>query len=261
MPMLMIKSIKKTFLLGIIAGGTLLTGIFPAQAQLNDRSSKVEAQVTDISGTFLYEFTLFNTSDVEIGPDIVDFELPLFSLDDIDVDSILSPDGWTHEILVGKDDTSDFYNNPEGPYGDYQWNYDADTDPLLDLNQGGNPDLYGDNPQVFENPPLIIHWYSEAEDIGDGFFLPLEPISPGDSLSGFSFESEFSDQNAPYLASWFRRPPLGGDPPIPDNGFTTPNSPARQQAQMASTPESSSLFGLGMALGLGLLSINKKKTK
>lgn len=217
-----------------------------ARAEI-DYSSQVDATVTPpppaTGGLYLYEFEVFNTSPrgestaafaalVEPEPDstpvIIDFELPLFSLSDIDVNSVDSPDGWNFQIL-------------QSPYPVTLWNYDSASDPLLFV----DPGLYGPNPQVFNNPPLVLHWYLILESGGS-------PIFPGDSLAGFSFESPYSQQNAPYLASWDFLPPRGGDPPIPGQGFGTPNSPTRQAFQQA-VPEPSSmvLFTLGATALLG----------
>lgn len=266
--------------------GLLLAGVKPAQAQFQ-RSSRVDSTVTNqVDGTFLYEFEVFNTSDFadndDGGPFLVDWELPLFSLNDINLGTVESPEDWTYEIveldgtivespdsaLIGTE--SQFFNNNSSPYGFYDWDYVAASDPLLDPLQGGNPDLYGPNPEEFETPPLVLHWYTlneeDDDDGGPGSGSPLEPIFPQDSLDEFSFVSDFSSQNAPYLSSWFELPPVTGDPPTPGGGapFGTPNSPARQQAQSATTtsiPEAGSIIGL-LAFGTcGIISGLKKKAK
>lgn len=204
----------------------------------------------------MYEFEVFNTSPVLTGggygrecDEIVNWELPLFDIGDLDMASISSPSGWNFELLP-PDGTSNYYNTSNSPYHFSKWNWTATNDLLLQE----DPNLYGSNPQVFENPPLVLHWYNPA----DSNRLPTNSIRPGGSLGGFSFLSNFAPKNAPYLASWFSRPPRGGDPPIP-NGltFATPNSPSRQQAQGSrpsptTVSESDSLFGL---LGLGALGI------
>ncbi|MDJ0632988.1 MAG: PEP-CTERM sorting domain-containing protein [Xenococcaceae cyanobacterium MO_188.B29] len=260
----------------LVTVGLLLAGVKPAQAQF--RSSRVDSNVTDQgNGEFLYEFEVFNTSGFGYGYGegdeiIVDWELPIFSLDDLDVDSITSPQDWTFEIverdgtiayspdtsLIGTD--SLFFNNPAGPYGQYEWDYIAADDPLLIA----EPDLYGPNPEVFETPPFIIHWYTLSADDEEIGFFPINPIFAQDSLDGFGFESEFTSINAPYLSSWFFLPPVGGDPPIPGGaGFGTPNSPARQQAQSITTPvpEPGSVLGL-LVVGTGIVASRlKKKTR
>jgi hypothetical protein len=175
-----------------------------------------------------------NTFGAGVTPVIVDWELPLFSLDDIDVSSIQSPSGWNFEILTPP------YNSS---YNGIVWSsYDADTDPLLDPSQGGDPDLYGPNPQAFENPPYVLHWYWPNSSGGAG------PIFPGGFLSDFSFESDYSSQNAPYMASWQNLPPRGGDPPIPGSGFGSPNSPARMAAQGIPEPTTFVMFVMAGSL-------------
>ena len=272
------------FVCFIILG--LLTGsVKPVQAQL--QSSTVESEVTDQgNGTFLYKFEVFNLSSPFEENDsddeeneledllLVDWELPIFNLDDLNLSTITSPTDWTYEIVnldgeivhspdssrIG--DPSDFFNNEKGPYGDYGWNYVAATDPLL----LGDPDLYGPNPEVFETPPLILHWYTladfeEEDDDEDDDVTPLNPIFPQQSLNGFSFESEFSSINAPYLSSWFFLKPVTGDPPIPGGaGFGTPNSPARQQAQSVTVtvPEPASILGM-LAFGTYAAALGLKK--
>lgn len=220
-------------------------------------SSRVDATVTPVGDKFLYEFEVFNTSPVLSGSgyggdtcdEIVDWELPLFDVEDLDVTSITSPSSWNFEILP-PDGTSDYYNNPDSPYNPTGWNYTAADDPLLIA----DADLYGSNPQVFENPPLILHWYNPADSSSN---LPTNSIFPGGSLGEFSFLSDFAPKNAPYLSSWFNRPPRRGDPPIPFGlTFATPNSSSRQQAQdignPISVPEPGSLLGL---LGIGVLGV------
>jgi hypothetical protein len=192
---------------------------------------------TPSGGLFQYDFTVFNTSTPdEINPLIVNWELPFFSLDDLDISSITSPEGWVFEIINPSDSTF-IYNNPNGPYGEYSWDWDAATDPTL----LADPNAYGPNVDVFVDPPFLIHWYTTPDDIGDGLFLPTAPIAPGSSLSGFGFESDFASVNAPYQSSWFLQPPVTGDPPIPGSAFGTPFSPARQQAQGGVIPEPASI--------------------
>lgn len=202
-----------------------------------DYSSRVDATVTPTNGLFNYQFEVFNTTpalfQASIGfsqvtvPVIMDWELPLFSLDDLDVNSITSPTGWQYEIVA----------HPNAPSF---WNYSAANDPLLDPNQGGDPNLYGPNPEVFENPPYVLHWFTDdPESYG---------IFPQGSLGGFGFLSQYSPFNAPYLASWVDLPPRGGDPPVPGQAFGTPLSPARFTAQRFPEPSTISLIAVGSGL-------------
>lgn len=220
---------RSSFALGLGILGKLLvavsllvsvTGTASAAIIRPTYSSRVDAEIRPVGGRFRYDFTVVNTTLLAFQfqgvPVIMDWELPLFSLDDIDVSSITSPEGWTHQIVTP-------------PFPPSFWNYDADTDPLLDPSQGGDPNLYGPNPQVFENPPYVIHWVtSDPERYG---------IRPGGSLPGFGFFSNYAPLNAPYLASWVDLPPRGGDPPIPGSEFGTPLSPARLGAQQLLIPE------------------------
>ncbi len=241
----------------------------PAWAIIGDGpgySSRVDSTVTPQAAQFRYDFTVFNTSEVlelavaeatlevfqiEPGeiPVIVDWELPIFSLSDVaglnpndPSGAIDSPDGWAVEVIP-PDSSTDIYNNVDGPYGPYSWDYDAATDPAA---QAGD---YGPNPEVFNDPPWIIHWYLQPNGPGE---LPAG-IFPGDSLDGFGFVSDYSEQAAPYLSSWFFLPPALGDPPIPnDPVFSTPNSPERQQAQRGAIPEPASLAAWALVLGVAI---------
>jgi len=251
------------------------------------RTSRVDGTVTQQGSQFLYEFEVFNTTGYGGGGQelIVDWELPFFSLSDFDLNSVTSPVGWRHEIIANPTDANTqtrYYNNDggeggsEGPYGQYAWDYDFANDPLLDPNQGGDPNLYGPNPGVFNAPPFIIHWYTwdadlecfnqnfqlTQDEIDAGFCQvatsPVNPIGEGQSLDGFSFVSDFSSRNAPYLASWFREPPTQGDPPIGNQIFGLPDSPARQLAQGVPEPAVLGLFGMGL-IGVTLTRLRRRR--
>jgi hypothetical protein len=154
--------------------------------------------------------------------------------------------------LQGKDSVTGFYNNPNGLYGHYQWDYNAANDPLL----GGNPNLYGPNPGVFNNPFLIIHWVTTLDTNNN----PTDPIGAGQSRSGFSFLSDYDSLPAPYQASWFFATPTTGDPPIPGQAFGTPNSPARQAAQAVPEPGTLVLLGIGALLLMGYVWRHRQQT-
>lgn len=207
------------------------------------QNSFVAGQVGGVSAPFTYDFTVQNTSFFDEGsetgvpnePIIVDWELPFFALSDIagvndinDIGTIVSPDGWFAEII-------------QDP-APFPWDYQAANDPLLDPGQGGDPGLYGPSPQVFDDPPFIIHWFTTLDE-GEVPF-PFA-VRAGEQLSGFGFQSDFSEQNAPYLTTWDELAPISGDPPIPVNAFGTPFSPARQQAQQQVIPEPSSFAVFG----------------
>ena len=257
MPVSRLQKKAKTLLEGSLkhARGAALAGLLVPLGSVEVEAgnggpintSRVDATVTDQSGNgsgpFLYEFEVFNTSDffpsgsgsaLALGrvaggtgiPLIVDWELPLFAASDIDQSSITSPNDWQVQ-LVGPDDIVP-------PNFDPAWTYDSSTDPLA---QNGD---YGPNPEVFEDPPLELHWLT-----GDGKSLG-SPIFPGDSLGGFSFLSDFAELAAPYLTSWDFLPQNTGDPPIPSRAFSSPLSPARMQAQGIPEPSTLAMVGLGM---------------
>lgn len=223
------------------------------------RSSFVEGQVTPEAGQFRYSFEVFNTTDFLYGEVdgnslIVNWELPLFSLNGIDVNSITSPENWTYEVIDiqgnvvlnssgGSGGQSNIYNNDNGPYGEYVWDWTAANDPVF---QDDN-NVYGDNPDQFEEPPLILHWFTE------NFEGPADPIFEGDSREGFSFLAEDSATNAPYQASWFFEDPTIGDPPTPQGAaIGVPNNAATS----VSEPGMFALFGAGL---LGLIGLRRRR--
>ena len=207
----LVNSLKKTLGTAALAGALVPLAVAgmatDAEAGVEiSRSSHVEGTVSPLVDTFLYEFEVFNDTpffSFQGTNTIVDWELPLFSLNGIDVGSIQSPEFWTFEIIDIEGNivineagdtsgVSQFYNT-FGPYGEYAWNWTAAADPVF---QADN-DVYGPNPDQFENPNLILHWYTE------NFEGPANPIFEQTSLTGFSFEAADSATNAPYLA---RRP-------------------------------------------------------
>jgi hypothetical protein len=236
----------------------------PADAQMGGEpphSARVDSAVTQSSSLYNYSFTVFNTSPNPntqgIGgiPLLVNWELPIFNVND--VNNIQSPAGWTYEIVdtdgnlidentgLPTGGTSSYFNNPSGPYGDYGWDYDPNTDP--DRGNYLNPD-------AFIDPPYIIHWYTPRSDYGGN--NPILPIWVSDVnfLSGFGFESDFASTNAPYLSSWDFLRPRVGDPPIPGGaGFGFPNSPSyRNFGTAVPEPSTFALLMAGSLVGVGL---------
>lgn len=260
-----------------------MAGTSPAEASAIDpcRTSRVDAEVTAGAGDgsqYLYEFTVFNTSPSDASGAcginnnvIVDWELPLFSPGDIVAGSLTSPNEWWRaEVIPPGQSTfpSGYYKNPDGPYGNYEWDYAPGVDPLLDPGQGGDPNLYGPTPGMFINPPLIVHWYTcdgdWVQDPDCEVILassPVSPIAAGQNLGGFSFLSDYAPQNAPYLTSWFQEPPTSGDPPSPGGTFGIPGSPeffaAQGQSDPTPVPEPAALALLGA--GAAMLGIRRRR--
>lgn len=189
-------------------------------------SSWVDGIATEQSdGRYLYEFAVINTSDwgaPSAGGDgetplIVDWELPLFDANVIT--DVTCPDYWLYEIIANPMDDANhtgYYNNPTGPYGQYKWNWTEAGDPY----SGAYP-----NASQFENPPYLLHWYTPTSTFN--YPEPINPIYPGQSLTGFSFMSAYSEMNSPYEASWYWLESTYGDPPGPTHpiGPNSPNSP------------------------------------
>ncbi len=224
------------------------------------RSSYVEGTATEIGpNEYRYEFTLYNTSIGSGGGNdlVVNWELPLFDADEDTIRDIRSPEGgfsptsaeeeltpatavvesdWFYEIVVfgtgeivrtdnplfAAGETSGYYGNASGPYGDYEWDWTKENDPVW---QADN-DVYGPNPDAWLTPNYILHWYTK--DIPDA--SPADPIRPGDFRTGYSFVSNYGAGNTPYQASWFFQPMTIGDPPSPTSPPDTsiplsPNNP------------------------------------
>jgi hypothetical protein len=239
-----LKHVRKAALAGALVPLGSVALMESAVAQ--EGTSRVDATVTPVGSQFRYDFTVFNTSILGSGSTawLIDWELPLFDLGDLDLGSVDSPPEWAFEILTAPYDTGQ---------GTNVWStYDPATDPLLDSMQGGDPNLYGPNPEVFDMPPYVLHWYEIDQSSGGiGVF-------PGEFLSGFSFISDYSSRSAPYMASWLSFPPRGGDPPIPGAGFGSPNSPARKAAQGVPEPSTLVLFVLA---GSSLLVAGHRREK
>jgi hypothetical protein len=87
-----------------------------------------------------------------------------------------------------------------------------------------------------------LHWYTCGGfgEFGEGCFGEtggFNPIFPGDSLAGFSFEASFGPTGAPYQASWARLPVRTGDPAFPLGGGV----PASPMALGNNVPEPGTL--------------------
>lgn len=263
----LIETLKKRIGTAALAGALVPLAMAGASTdaeagfQFPERSSFVEGQVTPENGQFRYSFEVFNNTDFLYGEVdgnslIVNWELPLFSLNGIDVNSITSPENWTYEVIDiqgnvvlnssgGSGGQSQIYNNENGPYGEYVWDWTAANDPVF---QEDN-DVYGDNPDQFEEPPLILHWFTED------FEGPANPIFEQNSLDGFSFLAEDGATNAPYQASWLFEPPTIGDPPIPQGNLPTIGVPNNAVTNV-SEPGMFALFGAGL---LGLIGLRRRR--
>jgi hypothetical protein len=269
----------------LCTAGLITAGIKPALAT---KITSVSTTITPEGDYFRYNFTLKNDSTA--GEQIRAWDLPLFSLNDIVPGSITSPGqrlgvggtfqyyrGWNYGLIQGTTQGSPVIASDIVPLNAnstsrasknfFGWEYNAANDYQL----AANPGQFGPNPQAFENPPYVIHWLTGfASFHGWDYYLTdvdagLEnnenvriitsptPLYPGQSQSGFSFLSSYSDQNAPYQAYWNSPPVTIGDPPIPGElGFSTPNSPARQAAQGSdpTIPTPALLPGL-VSMGIG----------
>ena len=246
------RTLRQASKAGIVAALVPLGMIgLPGQANAQvQRSSWVDGAVTQQpNGQYLYEFTVHNTTGDDDdtgygygGELVVDWELPLIVAPGQDwthvVSNIQSPgwddaapagavpggvaiEPWYYEVITpdgtiqetsdpfspGPGSASYYYDNPNGPYGQYDWNWTKESDPVW---QDDN-DVYGPNPDQFLDPDYIIHWYTHDEP-GDS---PVDPIWPFESRMGYSFISDYSAGNAPYMASWFFEEPTIGDPPFP----------------------------------------------
>ncbi len=209
-------------------------------------SSRVDSVITDVGGgVSRYEFTVVNTTSPYAGGYqggqflIVNWELPSFTNPTSIIFNIQSPFGWDYEIIEGINSSTQYYNNVEGPYGQYIWSYDPNQDPQVAAEGGNNP--YPLPFSAYDNPPFLIHWFT-VEQIEVG---PANPIWPGSELSGFSFDTlATSSDNSPYSSSWFQLPIRLGDPPVPGNGDTGISVPS------SFVPEPTSLLLLAGLAGM-----------
>lgn len=232
----------------------------------------------DIGGGITsYEFTVFNDgasgfdeyAGVFVDPIIVDWELPYFPADNVDLTegtngpgldpdamfNIRSPLGWAFAIEeIGQ------INPDTGWDGVASW-----QDPL-------DPFFFGPN-SPFTTATHVLHWYIDPDGLGgdtplsvlyDTFGIhasdslecgfgqtaslqliqvEVEPL-PCNALAGFGFDSIYPAVAAPYQASWAQLPIQSGDPAFPLAG--QPNSPSVQVPE----PESGILLATGL-LALG----------
>ena len=258
-----------------------------AQAQPQQRSYVAGTATEQVSGRYLYEFTVYNTSTPGDDDDddgygygggflIVDWELPLIvpsgqTWSDV-VDTIHSPTTypsgpaptfvgeahtWYYEVINPEDGEVYETNNPDfdstyseywgtdsGPYGEYGWTWTKEDDPFWQENN----DVYGAHPDRWLTPTHLIHWYTP--DVPEE--SPLAPIAPEEWLGGFSFMSDISGGNAPYMASWEFEPSTIGDPPSPQGGGPLPGIPGPTVVPLPAAFPVAFIVMTGMA-GVGYL--------
>jgi hypothetical protein len=169
----------------------------------------IDSSVTPNGANFDYAFTIHNVNTFS-GGNIKNMMLPLFSASD--VSNVVEPTGWTDQII-----------DPAAA----GWKYSTSNDAAL----SGNPLKYGPNPQVFNNPPLVLSFSTSGPGIPEF----------GGSLSGFGFTSAYPAAAAPFTLHYAFGATDIVDPPSPD-------SPARIAAQL---PEPSTLV-LFVTAGAGL---------
>lgn len=116
----------------------------------------------------------------------------------------------TSDPAYSAGDDSNYYDNASGPYGEYDWSWTKEADPVWQADNG----VYGPNPDRWLTPSHLIHWYTPDDPDAS----PRDPIWSFDSRDGFSFMSNFAAVNAPYMASWENEPSTIGDPPTPQGG-------------------------------------------
>ena len=123
-------------------------------------------------GNFQYDYTITNTSDTE-GPNLIVWGMPFFDSaanSFVGGDSaIVAPAGWT--FLFAE-------LTPSDPASQELWSYVAADDP--------KNASYGAPGSAFDNPPDALVFFI------DPFASPLASITPGQSLGGFSYISQFA---------------------------------------------------------------------
>jgi len=215
----MALSVRKLFIVTVLT----LVGIFLAGTHQEVHAlSVVQTGTVEITGMATpegpdtkYSYTIINNTTAP-GEQVFGFRLPFFDEESISIvsNSIMVPNAyWFFEFFA--------------PNADGTWGYDPNADPLADS--------YGAPASAFEFPPFVGR-----------FFTYKDPVLPYNTLSGFSFLSQFGAGNGPAVVELAAGVALT-DPPQP----ITPNSPIPEPSTML-------LLGSGLA-GLGFFRMRRKR--
>jgi hypothetical protein len=183
----------------------------PANATTTTNLGQITGTTSGSSPSITYAFTIHN-NNTSGGASISSFSLPIFSTSDVTAVSVTAT-GWSYTI------TTPTTSN---------WTYTAATDPALI----GNPGKYGQNPAAFNTPADVIVFSTSTS---------ADYVAAGNTLSGFSFTSQYSALAAPSQSLFTSSSALfDTDPPMP-------LSPARMVAQGLAVPEPASIVMAGTA--------------
>jgi len=195
----------------------------------------VEGVVTDLgAGVFQYDYTVYTGGTVvvhgdgvepalnlgfPVGPVIDSFLIPFFDPEAVAIipGSIQAPFGWGAAFR----NTTDSF-----------WSYD----PLADPDSGNYEVPAG----VFINPPFVLEFSADIANAGTSGALALAVVP----ITGFSFQSHFSDTNGPVVIGYSSGLAVVDPPHV-----KSPSHPA------AAIPEPG---GLGL-LGLAMLASKTKR--
>jgi len=238
-------AVASSLLLGSIAAQAGVAPTCPGIVQGATQASAVLSDTFQQGAATSYNFTVCNLSDPSVGDGEVgfagvirDWELPWDP--NAGIDNIRVPFGWDWQI-----ETRGVTNADTGWGGVIEWQ--DPNDPFYDPR-------FADHTQV-------LHFYTSCgRPIANDFTasltndsavgcnqLPQEwiPAGTNNQLSGFGFDSPFSETNSPYQASWLFLPVNTGDPAFPQPGAAF--SPSFF-APASTIPEPTSLALMSLAL-------------
>jgi hypothetical protein len=205
------------------------------------RSSTSSTVVTEVSpGIYEYNFTVNNTSDnyltnwggdafgyTALGPFIVDFEIPIYSLDVLHggLANVASPANWAVELLTSAEYFARF-GQDSGLGSDYilHWYDEGFTDPMPSTAIA--PSDYILPGGTYNGEPVV----GDQVDVHMG------------TLDGFIIQSTYAPVDGPYSTSWALGAWNIGDPPLPGGmvgGGGVPGVPI---------PPAISMFTLGLIM-------------